>query len=386
MKYDYIITGTGAAGLSLAYYLSQSSLKEKRVLLIDRAKKNKNDRTWCFWENGDNPFETIVHHTWEELYFKSPTLDKLMDISPYRYKMIQGLDFYNHILNILKQHPNFEIIQDEVKSIDNQIDKAIVHTKNNTFEAHFVFNSIVFEYVDFSKSNSLAQHFGGWIIETEAPVFDPSKATLMDFRIPQCDETRFMYLLPTSQNTALIEATAFSNNILSAAQYDDMIVDYIQEFTEIGAYKILHKEIGVIPMTNYNFKKNNQSNVIHIGTMGGNVKSSTGYAFMSIQNFTKKIVTALEKEESPHLKQHWFDKRFVIYDSILLNVMLKKRVPIQQVFSLLFKRNKAGNVLKFLGEQTSFLRELSVIIAAPKIPFLQAAFDEMWQLIRRKKA
>lgn len=385
MKYDYIITGTGAAGLSLAYYLSQSALNEKRVLLIDRVQKNKNDRTWCFWESGENPFEAIVHHSWTQLYFKSSSLDQLMDISPYQYKMIQGLDFYNYILNILKQHPNFEIIQETVKSIDNQLNKAIVYTQNKTYEAHFVFNSIIFDHIDFSKSNSIAQHFGGWIIETEQPIFDPTKATLMDFRIPQCNETRFMYLLPTSKNTALIEATAFSNNILSAAQYDEMILDYIQEFTTIDKYKILHKEIGVIPMTNYNFKQHNQSNIIQIGTMGGNVKSSTGYAFMRIQNATKKIVQALEKGKSPHLKPHWFDQRFVIYDSILLNVMLKKRVPIQQVFSSLFKKNKAANVLQFLGEQTTFLKELSVIIAAPKVPFIQAAFDELWTIIQGKK-
>lgn len=51
MKYDYIIAGSGCAGLSLLYSLLQSpSLQYKSILVIDQAQKKNNDRTWCFWE------------------------------------------------------------------------------------------------------------------------------------------------------------------------------------------------------------------------------------------------------------------------------------------------------------------------------------------------
>lgn len=49
-KYDYIIAGGGLAGLSLAYYMNQTVLREKSILIIDQDTKTKNDRTWCFWE------------------------------------------------------------------------------------------------------------------------------------------------------------------------------------------------------------------------------------------------------------------------------------------------------------------------------------------------
>ena len=48
-KYDYIIAGAGLAGLMLALEMSKSSLKNKKVLLVDKDPKNTNDRTWCFW-------------------------------------------------------------------------------------------------------------------------------------------------------------------------------------------------------------------------------------------------------------------------------------------------------------------------------------------------
>lgn len=386
MKYDYIISGTGAAGLSLAYYLSQSSLKDKQVLLLDKVEKNKNDRTWSFWEAGQGTFEEVVHHQWEELFFKSPSLDKLLDIAPLRYKMIRGIDFYNYVLNHIRQFDNFTIKQEEVKSIENQTGKAIVHTSNASYEASYVFNSIIFNKIDTSKYNYVAQHFGGWLIRTKTKTFNPNQAVLMDFRIPQVGETRFMYLLPTSEDTALLEATAFSNNILTAEEYGQMIKDYIQEFTEIGEYEILHKEIGVIPMTDYNFKQHNQPHIVQIGTMGGQVKPSSGYAFTRIQNHTQKIIQQLEIGKSPHIKESILKKRFMMYDTILLNVMLNNRVPAHRIFSQLFKRNKGSSVLKFLNEQTTIPQEIVITNTAPHLPFIIAAFDEMRRSIARRLA
>ncbi|RYY11780.1 MAG: FAD-dependent oxidoreductase, partial [Cytophagaceae bacterium] len=48
-EYDYLLVGGGAAGLSLAYYLAQEPrLASQRVLLIEPAAKDQNDRTWSY--------------------------------------------------------------------------------------------------------------------------------------------------------------------------------------------------------------------------------------------------------------------------------------------------------------------------------------------------
>lgn len=377
MKYDYIITGAGCAGLSLAFYLSKTDLGDKKILLIDKTDKQDNDRTWCFWQSETSVFESIVHHKWDNLYFKSPSGEQLLDIAPYQYKMIRGIDFYNFILKTLRQHPNFTIKKARVTGISNEKNHAKVRTQRETFEARYVFNSILFEKINTENSNYVAQHFGGWIIETNDVVFNPNEATLMDFRIPQESETRFMYCLPMSKNTALVEATAFSNNILTEAEYGKMITDYLNNYLNINNFTIQHKEIGVIPMTTYNFAQHHKPHVIQIGTMGGNVKPSTGYAFVRIQENAQKIASALKNNQSPHLKTSLFQKRFLYYDNILLNVMLKDRVPTHQVFSQLFQKNKASTVLKFLNEKTNFLQELAVMNSVPIPPFIVAAFDEM---------
>ena len=96
MQFDYIILGGGAAGLSLAYRMAcDPFFQNKSIALIEKGEKNTNDRTWCFWEIGDGYFEKIVKKKWSKLQFHSESLDKVQNISPYEYKMISGLDFYN---------------------------------------------------------------------------------------------------------------------------------------------------------------------------------------------------------------------------------------------------------------------------------------------------
>jgi lycopene beta-cyclase len=49
----------GCAGLSFAVHLIQSGkFSDKKILLIDKAPKIQNDRTWCFWENENGFFKT----------------------------------------------------------------------------------------------------------------------------------------------------------------------------------------------------------------------------------------------------------------------------------------------------------------------------------------
>jgi lycopene beta-cyclase len=96
--YDYIITGAGCAGLSLLLQILQhKKLHDKSILIVDKSPKVTNDRTWCFWEKEPGLFESIVHHRWTKLNFFSPTVKRTLNISPYEYKMIRGIDFFRYV-------------------------------------------------------------------------------------------------------------------------------------------------------------------------------------------------------------------------------------------------------------------------------------------------
>src|SRR5687767_3750621 len=104
-KYDYIIAGMGCAGLSLAVHLINSKkFSHKKILIIDKDDKKKNDRTWCFWEKEAGLFESIVYRRWKKAWVHDSSLSKLMDLSPYEYKLIRGIEFYNYCISLIRQH------------------------------------------------------------------------------------------------------------------------------------------------------------------------------------------------------------------------------------------------------------------------------------------
>ena len=48
-QFDYIIIGSGLAGLQLALSLSRDEyFQNKKIALLDKSSKTENDKTWCF--------------------------------------------------------------------------------------------------------------------------------------------------------------------------------------------------------------------------------------------------------------------------------------------------------------------------------------------------
>ena len=377
-EYDYIIAGTGCAGLSLAVHMIHSGqFSNKKILLIDKDKKQKNDRTWSFWETTPGLFESIVFRKWEKTWFHNNSFSKLLELSPYEYKMIRGIDFYNHCLSLIQQHTNFEIRVAEIKSIQNEDNAAVVNIAGEKIRAGFVFNSLLFEKPVLKKQEYyLLQHFRGWIIETPIPVFKPDEATLMDFRTGQQHGTTFVYVKPFSATSALIEYTLFTEKLLTPAQYDEGLKEYIRNFITSSIYIINEVENGIIPMTNHKFPAVN-GRIIHIGTAGGQTKGSSGYTFRFIQKHSARIVDSFIKKNNPFIENPGGQRRFKFYDSTLLHILKYNKLPGDKIFTQLFQKNKPQQVLRFLDNDSSILDELKIISSLPTWPFLKAALKQL---------
>jgi len=378
-QYDYIFTGAGAAGLSLLIrMISTGRFSDKKILLIDKAEKNENDRTWCFWEKQAGFFEPIIYKKYEKLWFRANGFQALNDIYPYQYKLLRGIDFYNYCFQVINSHPNIEWLKEEVSSLTSDESGTFVTVGDKRIDGEYIFNSILFDKPQLnSRQFYLLQHFKGWIITTETPVFDPSAATLMDFRVPQEEGTTFVYVMPFSEKQALVEFTLFSAALIEQEQYDLGLKNYIREFLNIGDYTIQAEEFGVIPMTNYHFPKAT-NNIIHIGTAGGQTKPSSGYTFQFIQKQAGRIVESLIRTGSPFYEQSIAQKRFDLYDSTLLNILYNEKLQGASIFTELFQKNKMSEVLEFLDNETSLAQELRLITVLPKRVFIQAAIEQLF--------
>lgn len=371
-QYDYIITGSGASGLMLAYRMSKDPFfNECSILIIDKEKKEANDRTWCFWENNTGEWDHLVYKSWNTILFKSNFFKKEIPLDSYSYKMIRSADFYKKLRKILYSKENFTIIEDRVENIKDEESFVRVKTSTNRYKANKVFNSIDFKksFENQSEYPVLLQHFKGWFIETDTDVFNDSIATLMDFTIQQKQNTRFMYVLPLTPRKALFEYTLFSKNTLSNDEYESEISTYIKNKGVVN-YKIYEKEKGIIPMTSYKFWNHNSKNVLHIGTVGGWTKSSTGYTFRNITKKTKQIVDFLKKESD--FRNFRKKTRFWWYDLLMIDVLTKDNHFGSKLFSRLFQRNSVSNVFKFLDDESNLFQEVRIILSIPPLKFIKA--------------
>lgn len=377
-SYDIVIAGAGCAGLSLAYRLNHSHLRDKKILLIDKDGKTQNDRTWCFWTNQPMLFDRIVYRQWDQIWFHSPRVSKLIDLHPYSYKMIRGIDFYEFIGKDLAQNPHIHRVNAKILSIEQDSKAARVYTTNGIAEAGLVFNSLPKIRPQKAGYHYFKQHFLGWTINCEEKRFIPGEATLMDFRIEQEGETRFVYVLPFNDQTAMIEFTVFSEQLLEMQVYEDELKKYIRDHLGIASFQIEHREFGVIPMYDEPFDKKEGSFVINTGTAGGKTRSSTGYTFIYIQQQCDRILKELLKGKKPDFREK-DKKRFKLYDGMLLNVMKKKRMPSRDIFEIMFGRHSIQKIFRFLDEQSSLAEDLSIMASMPPLPFLKALCEEIFK-------
>lgn len=379
-KYDYIIAGSGCAGLSLLYrILKNPNLKSKKILVIDKEQKNTNDRTWCFWENKAGLFESIVMHHWKILEFKTEKFTRQFQLENYSYKMIQGIDFYNFVLSFAKDFENVTFKYDTITEINTENDVAILNTEFKNYTAKYIFNSTSLFNPKITTKNSLLQHFTGWVIKTDQPKFDSKIGTLMDFSLDQKHGATFMYVLPTSSTEALVEYTLFSPEVLAKEEYELALHQYIKEDLNVENYSVEHKEFGVIPMSLAKFDRQPKadSKIINIGTAGGFTKASSGYTFQFIQKNTELIVENLSQNSDPNLKLTFHDKKYAWYDRTLLEVLLSGEQNGKDIFALMFKNLSPDMIFRFLGNESSLLEDIKIMSALPIKPFLVGGLKQL---------
>lgn len=380
--YNYIFTGSGLAALMTVYKMAQSgAFKDKTILLLDEPltsgrtgeanPKKTNDRTWCFWSTQKGDWEPSISKKWDLALFANADSKRDLDLQPYQYNMVQGLDFYNQVFEFILNDKNICYVNQKVTDINELENHVFVATDKETYSCDTVFNSIYnkAEVESQTKYPLLQQHFIGWFIKTKEQVFNPDQATFMDFSVEQKGNTRFMYVLPTSTTEALIEYTLFSHHLLPKAEYELEIEKYIQKLG-ISNFEIIEKEQGSIPMTCYPFWKKTTKRVLNIGTAGGWTKASTGYTFKNSDKKSTQLVAFLQQGKD--LKQFHTKTKFWFYDLLLLDILDRHNELGASIFSSMFKKGNPTLIFKFLDEETTLYEDIKVILKCPRIPFISA--------------
>ena len=371
------IVGAGAAGLQLALEICRNTYFDSHsILIFEPEDKVLNDKTWSYWEKGKGHYGQILTGRWNTGSFYGNGNESLLHLKNYEYKTLRSSDFYAFAKKTLSSHTNVTWIKEKVHSID----KAAIcqlNSSGKSYYAELVFDSRFDEknLAADKRSTKILQHFSGWFITTKSQNFDPSRFVMMDFRYKEKASSSFMYLLPFSETEALLEFTYFNEKLVEQEVYDKKIQEYLSEELHIDEYEIVEKEYGLIPMTDFNFTKDNTSNYIKIGTAGGWVKASTGYSFKNSSRYSKVIVDNIMNGKPVNSNIH--NRSYAFYDSIFLDVLSRRNDLGERIFSDLYSKVEIERLFQFLDEELSFLQIMRLFSKLPTWPFLVSFFRKM---------
>jgi lycopene beta-cyclase len=373
-SYDVAIAGAGLAGLLTAEMITRRK-PGASILLLDSFTGIRNDRTWCYWTNKPSPFPDLVSHRWNsiEVALGKSRLSTLP--GEIRYEHITEADFRAFILKKLHATGSVTSITTKVHSIHEHAVGSEVVTGIGVFGAKKTFQSIFKPSEARAPRYPVLQHFLGWEITAEKPVFNAQTVTLMDFNVSQKHGFAFMYILPFSNTHALVEYTLFSRSVLENHHYEQAIEAWLSAELSLnkGDYTLQRVEKGVIPMHDIAISTHPASTVVNIGTPAGWVKPSTGYAFKrTIEQVALLEASLFDQNEPEQRSGHFFH-----LDRLMLHVLDKYPEKGPAIFFNLFKKRGFSEMFRFLDETSSLTDILKIMLSVPSIPFVKAIAHQL---------
>jgi lycopene beta-cyclase len=347
---------------------------------VDKKFQSINDKTWCFWINSSPPFPELIHSSWNKFEFGDPNGGFEKSMGHYSYYMIKSIDFYSQIFDFLKTNTQIELFESDITQIgDDEIGSFIICNQEK-IRGSWIFNSSKLIILEEGKYY-LKQHFKGRWIRCKEPIFRKDSMVLMDFGVDQLDSPCFMYLLPTTTNSALIEFTSFSKHEFKSEIYTHQINKYLQKKYPGVEFEMIEEEAGVIPMTDTTFSPSISNQIINIGTPAGAVKPTTGYAFLRIQQQVEELVHYLENPQGK-IDLRPKSGRFLFYDKLLLYLLDQQKDQAWKIFSALFRNSSPQLIFKFLEEKTNIFEEAKIFLGLPVSLFLKALYAVYFKSFR----
>jgi lycopene beta-cyclase len=361
MSLQIAIRGAGAAGLSLARAILAQQPTASVALFDRRPRLPHPRRTFCFFRDQHAICPVPVAHEWNQVRFRGPHFDRIIDCSHTPYSMIRGVDFFGVTLTTLEAQ-GARLVWD---CSHVELDPAGLATEGGLHRADVVVDAAL----DRSASHALLwQSFLGVWVETARPAFDPNVAVLMDLQESTPDlPLSFIYVLPTSPTTALVEHTAYHPFPLPRAWHRERCLRWLLEHS-IAVAAEGDSEYGTIPLGLR--LPPVVDGVPRIGSIGGAVRPSTGYAFQTIQRQAVELAGRILEghPETPSAYPGWL--RWA--DELFLQALTREPHRGLHLMEQLLAHAPAKELLLFLGGRANPLQSLRVMMHVPKMQMVHS--------------
>lgn len=358
------IIGGGCAAFSFAR-LSNLLPNYRFNLFVGENRNKQKDHFWGFWKNNFNDEAFInANHTWTKWAIQTKNSQLILESEKHPYCVIKRQKW----LDLCKR----KCKNKKIKIFENDVyeKSGKLFTHDQKIEGDLIFDS----RPPIIPDNILLQHFVGFVINSKKDVFDEKTVILMDFRCDQSKGLHFIYLLPFSKRKALVESTMFSKKIANKEFYSNAILKYLKRYFKLDEFTKSNHEKGVIPM---HYISQNSEGIYNIGTRGGAVRPSSGYAFTFIQKQVFQIVSQLINGRTVSTNIH--KKIDLFLDNIFINVINEFPLLAPKIFSSLAKTLNGDEWAKFMSGNSTLLTTCKIILSMPKLPFIKSFFHVVYR-------
>jgi len=356
-----LFVGGGPSSLLAALEVVER-LPAATVTLVDDHPPASDHRTFALWSNGPTRFDAVVRRTWSQLQLFGADEQLVVPLGSWTYRSFDMGAWRTWAREQLLATGRVTWREGHVSELVHHEEQVgALLSDGSLIRGTWAFDA---RFDPRAVHSTLQQSFHGWQLACPQPVFDPSVATLMDFRAPVEEGVRFWYVLPHSPHRALAMAVTIAPEAVPARR-----ADLHRLWPETTGARVLWQERGCLPLSTGPWPRRAGPRAVRIGIPGGRLKPSTGYGLTRMAADARALANSLATHGHPFAlpEDPWQAARM---DALFLRALAEHPDEAPSWFLALFREVPVDRLLRFLDGRGRPADLVAVMSAMPLRRFL----------------
>lgn len=378
---DVAIIGGGCSGLATAARLAEAPGRPSVLVLEGRT--GRDPRSWCSWDDGGDPLPEARSASWTQWEVRTDDGVSLGVDPAHPYVLVRAEDRRAAAQRRLDAAGNVRLVAGSpVSRVTGDGQALVVGTNGAPVRAATVLDARGPRCPETVPHGNvlLHQRFVGRWVTTTRPVFDPRTVTLMDFSgSDQSSAVRFVYVLPVSETSALVESTAFTPDAADPFDHRAAVDEYLRRRWGLAAdeWRVDDEEVGCIPMTDVaperlagaDDPRWHPAGDALTAAIVGTTRPSSGYGFARSNRHS--AVVARHLADGTPVPAFVDRRRTCLLDAVFLRFLRDRPDGAAEAFRRLFAL-PGPLVVRFMSERSTLADDVRIVLALQKRPFLAA--------------